>query len=280
MEYNILKDKIIVNTLNEFDIHQILNCGQFFRFKEDNKKYIVYSLDKKAVVYKNFDKYIIQTNDTKYFETFFNLKTNYTYIKENLNKKYPFLNEFIKSGEGIRILKQDLVETTLSFIISANNNIKRIQKIIEKICETCGKKVGDFYAFPTLKEMEKLDEQFFKNIGAGYRANYLYQTIQFLIKNPNHLTNLDKLPTNLLKNELIKLKGVGPKVADCIMLFGYNRFDVFPVDTWIQKFYNKFLDKNEINRVKIRENLVNMFKEYSGIVQQYVFYYARENKIS
>ena len=274
MKYQIQKDRVIVDSSDEFNPRDILECGQIFCYKKDDKDYVVYSQDKMAKIVKNGKNYEILTKNPEYFVNFFDLDTNYTQIKEQLLKEYPYLKNALNYGAGIRILKQDPFETIISFIISSNNNIKRIQKILFAIRENYGTKMGDYFAFPTIQQMLKITEQDYKNLGAGYRAKYLECAVRQLSK--IDLMSYNNLSTAELNVELLKIMGVGQKVADCIMLFGFNRGDVFPVDTWIEKVYCTYFEE-EHDRVKIRKNLINTFKQNSGYAQQYLFYSQREN---
>lgn len=271
MKYEILKDGILIIGKNDFNIDDILLCGQIFSFNKVDYGYDVYSLDKYAKVVEEENGYRIITNDSAYFENFFDLKTDYSLIKKEL-KKYPLLSEPIKFGVGIRILKQDLFETLISFIVSANNNIKRIQLILNRMREKLGKDMGGFYAFPTQEELLKVDEKFFKEIGAGYRAGYIYKVVRQV--DEKMLKDWNNLSTTELRKKLIALSGVGPKVADCVLLFGYGRKDVFPVDTWIAKMFNKYYAPLE-NREEIRRRLINEFGNLAGYAQQYLFYFMR-----
>ena len=272
--YSIKENKIIIKETKDFNIVHILECGQVFRFfKQADNSYVVYSLDKKAVIESVDNCYIITTNDVDYFINYFDLKTDYRSIKQELSK-YKQLTAPIEYGYGIRILKQDLFEMIVSFVISANNNIKRIKNIIEKICAFCGKKIDDYYAFPTLDELMICTEEDFKSFGAGYRAKYLYNLCRQL-KNIN-LEQLSNLPTKEVRKQIQNFSGVGPKVADCILLFGLSRKDVFPVDTWIAKAYKDIFKGNLTQRDKISAFLVDVFGQYSGFAQQYLFYFKRE----
>ena len=272
MKYKITKNCIEIQGKDDFSAKDILECGQIFAFNKTEKGYVVFSLDKKAEIVETETGFKIITCDTKYFENFFDLKTDYGLIKSRLSK-FKILENPIKFGHGIRILKQDLFETLISFIVSANNNIKRIQLILNRLREKHEKNMGDYYAFPTQEKLLSVDEQFFKDIGAGYRASYLYKVVRQV--NEKTLESWRELPTKELRNKLIALSGVGPKVADCVLLFGYGKKDVFPVDTWINQMYNKFYKPLD-NREKIRENLVNEFGELSGYAQQYLFFSMRE----
>ena len=160
----------------------------------------------------------------------------------------------------------------ISFIISANNNIPRIKKILNNLCSLYGTRLNDFYAFPTLNQLSRITTEEFKQIGCGYRADYLVESIQML-KSFN-FESVNKMDTNELRCELMKLKGVGRKVADCILLFGFHRTDVFPTDTWIVKVYNEISGSNESksNAKNISDWFVDKYKCLSGYAQQYLYY--------
>ena len=275
MNYTIQKNKIIINNKDEFKPKNIIECGQIFCYKkEDDITYIVYSADKMAKV-KEYETYVeIETDNTEYFVNYFDLNTNYTELKNKFINDYPYLTKAINYGTGIRILKQEPFETIIGFIISANNNIKRIQKIMFAIRQTFGKNMGEYYTFPTAQELSVATEQDFNNMGAGYRAKYLVEATK-------QLANIDygilrKMSTDELNKYLLTIMGVGQKVADCIMLFAFSKGDVFPVDTWIEKVYCSYFEE-EHNRTTIRKNLLNKFGNNSGYIQQYLFYSQREN---
>lgn len=272
--YYIDENKIVVTNLSEFNITHILECGQVFRFKKENNDYIVFSGENYAKIKTLQDKVEIYSSNLNYFVNYFDLDNDYTFIKNELSK-YEILKPMIKSAYGIRILKQDPLEMIISFIISANNNIKRIQIIIENICKKFGTKIDEeYYAFPTIKQLEKASIEDFKECGAGYRAKYLYNVVRQL-KNFN-IEEIFTLNSEIAIEKLLNLSGVGPKVADCILLFGFNKQDCFPVDTWIKKVYNEYFGVVKTDNVKqIRKDLVNIFKNLSGYAQQYMFYYKR-----
>ena len=271
LKYKKGKDFIEIFGKDDFNPQHILECGQIFSFKKNGENYQVFSADKKAEIFETENGYIIKTKNPDYFENFFDLKTDYGEIKKKL-KKYDILTKPIEYGHGIRIVKQDLFETVISFIVSANNNIKRIQMILDRLRQKLGQNMGDYYAFPTREALLSVNEEFFTNIGAGYRAKYLYETVRLI--NEKTLKEWDMLSTPDLRKKLIGLSGVGPKVADCILLFGYGRGDVFPVDTWMAQMYNKFYEQQE-NREAIRYNLTKQFGQLSGFAQQYLFFFMR-----
>ena len=273
MEYKILKDRIEIFGKDDFNAEHILECGQVFSYVKTDH-YIVFSADKKAEIFDTENGVEIFTADPQYFENYFDLKTDYSKIKKQL-KTHKILEKPIKFGYGIRILRQSLFETLISFIVSQNNNIKRIKAILFKIREKFGKNMGDYFAFPTRQELMKATEKDFSELGAGYRAKYLFDVLRQT--DEQTLEKWNSLTTKALREKLIGLIGVGPKVADCILLFGYGRGDVFPVDTWMHQMYEKFYEKCD-NREKIRNNLTTEFGQLSGYAQQYLFFSAREEK--
>lgn len=272
MKYEFLDDGIFIPNSPDFDIKHILECGQVFRFKPRDFGYTIYTSGQKADVCCQKDGTKIICKNKKYFTKYLDLDTNYAIIKSELDKKN--LSNAIKYGAGIRILKQDLLETIISFIISANNNIPRIKNIIEKLCEGFGEKIDDYYAFPTLSQLSKIDIGFLKEIGCGYRAEYLIDTIKKLSE--MDIDKLYEMDTDSARAELLKLKGVGRKVADCILLFGLGKTDVFPTDTWIVQAYADEFGENNMSPSKISDFYKNRYGNLSGYAQQYMFYAKRK----
>lgn len=272
MKYSVTKDGIKVFSKEEFNPEHILECGQVFCYKRDEDIYKVFPGSNYAEISEQEDFYLIKTQNINYFIDFFDLNNDYSAIKSELSK-FSILKEPLKFGYGIRILNQDLFETMISFIISSNNNIKRIKLILNNIRKALGQKLqDDIYTFPTHAQFTKCNEQFFKDMGAGYRAKYLEKVVKQI--NPLELEDLKNLSTSELRNKLISLSGIGPKVADCLLLFGYHRGDSFPVDTWVEKIYNRYYSTCN-NREVIRKNLVQEFGLLSGYAQQYLFYFQR-----
>ena len=270
------KNKIIIYNPTDFNVKQTLVCGQIFRFSIDGDCAVVYSKDKKAEIFTYPSKIEILTDDVDYFYNFFDFNTDYSKIKDQL-KCDEFLKKAVDYGYGIRILKNDLFEMIVSFIISANNNIGRIKKSIEYLCSHFGEKNNGYYAFPTLDELKCATAIDYKNAGLGYRAEQLKETISTLTN--SDIENLKSLNLDEQFKFLTNLKGVGEKVANCILLFGLNRKDVFPVDTWINKVYNHLTNTTTTNRKLITRELTSRYGNLSGYAQQYFFYYFRDNKL-
>jgi len=267
------EDYIEVVGFEDFDVKQTLECGQVFRYKVQDFGYTVYSLHHKADIYCQ-ETIKIFTKDKKYFIKYFDFYTNYDKIKSSLGGE-PILKSAIDFGYGIRILNQDPLEMIIQFIISQNNNIPRIRNIIEKICESYGDNMGDYYAFPTLEQLKLIPLEFFTNVKCGYRDKYLFDTISKL--NNEIIAKIGALDTDSARIELMKFKGIGRKVADCILLFGYHKTDVFPTDTWIKQAYNRIYNEKSTNAVAISNYFLKKFGDLAGFAQQYLFYEMREN---
>ena len=203
----------------------------------------------------------------------------------------------IEYGRGIRILKQDPWEALISFIISANNNIPRIKGIIEKISKKYGNEIEwnnkKYYTFPTPEELSKATIRDLRLLGLGFRDSRVYETTKIINNKEINLQKLEEIEDiNVLREELLKFPGVGPKVADCIMLFSMKKFEVFPIDVWVKRvmtelYKNQLIEckknKNikdellpEIKNQKILELAENKFGKLAGLAQQYLFYWRRE----
>lgn len=303
MNYKKLDNKIIIEDLSQFNINQVLDCGQIFRYYINENVAEVVSLDKYARIYTYDNRVEIISDSIEYFEHFFDLDRDYNNIKDKL-KDDDFLAPCIRYGYGIRILNQDLFEMIVSFIISANNNIKRIKNSLNYLSQKFGTKHTidlkdlkvdvkqnilkdsplsnvandsvEYYAFPTLSQLKKASIDDYVKAGLGYRAEYMYDTIQKLTE--QDLNNVKTLIGDEKLQFLLNLKGVGEKVAHCILLFACHDTTRFPVDTWINKVYNDLTNTTTTNRKAISRELTNRYGNLSGYAQQYFFYYYRENK--
>lgn len=257
-----------------FNVRDTLECGQIFRYKQLNEDtYAVYSRDKYAELLTVDGVVQVATYDKEYFWHFFDLDTDYEAKVKRISAISPLMKEAATFGKGIRILNQDLTEMIFSFIISANNNIKRIQLIIDRLCNALGADTPYGKAFPTVEAMAGASLELYTGIGAGYRDKYLLETAKMLLD--YDLGTLQGLDSDRARVELLKFLGVGPKVADCIMLFGLKRGDVFPVDTWLKKVYHEHFEQGHKDG-EISRFFCNLFGEDAGLCQQYLFYFQRK----
>ena len=286
------EQRYILKNQDSFELKDIFECGQCFRWNEqDDGSYIGVIKDAIINVKKENDSIIFTgkcDGDIKeVIEYYFDLNTDYEEIKQKLSNIDEYLKTSIEYGKGIRILNQDLWETIISFIISANNNIPRIKGIIERISQKYGNKIEwnrkKYYTFPTPEQLKDVTVQEFRNLGLGFRDIRLYETTQIILNKEVDLEKLRKNPnTQEVRNELLKLSGVGPKVADCILLFSdLKRFDVFPIDVWVRRVMNdlyiKESDESKVSKAKIEKLAEEKFGDLKGLAQQYLFYWRREN---
>ena len=216
---------------------------------------------------------------------YFDLKRDYKEIQNTLSKIDENMEKSIKYGQGIRILNQNLWETIISFIISANNNIPRIQKIIQRLSENFGKEIifenEKYYTFPTPEELKDVSVEEYRELGLGFRDIRLYETTHAILDGKIDLKKLEQNPnTQEVREELLSLSGVGPKVADCILLFStLKRFEVFPIDVWVNRVMNELYihgDENKVNKKQIEKVAHEKFGDLAGLAQQYLFYWRRE----
>ena len=257
-----------------FNLRDTLECGQIFRYKRlDGDKYAVFSQDKYAEATTADGKVNVYTAHKDYFWHFFDLDADYAAKVRRISALSPVMQQAATCGKGIRILNQDLTEMIFSFIISANNNIKRIQQIIERICTRLGADTPYGKAFPSVEAFASCPVKVFSELGAGYRDRYLVQTAKQLLQ--CDLTALDALDSASARKQLLNFAGVGPKVADCILLFGMHRGDVFPVDTWLKKVYHAYFEQGHKDR-EISTFFCNLFGDDAGLCQQYLFYFQRK----
>lgn len=285
------EQKLVLNNLDSFELKHIFDCGQCFRWnKQDDDSYIgvinsgvlKVSKNKNRVVFEG----ILEGDINSIIYDYFDLGTNYDEIKREFSKIDDSMKKSVDFGYGIRILNQDLWEMIISFIISANNNIPRIKGIIERISEKCGEKITwngkDYYLFPTVEKLSKLSVSDLRALGTGFRDKRIYKTTQMILNNEVSIDKLTKMKNTFeIREELLKLDGVGEKVADCIMLFALKRYDSFPIDVWVRRVMNTLYihneDETKVTKKAIQECAYNLFEEKQGLAQQYLFYWAREN---
>lgn len=220
-----------------------------------------------------------------FWHHYFDMGRDYGKLRKDFSKIDPHLKKAVQFGTGFRVLNQDLFEIIISFIISANNNIGRIKNTVAKLCTLAGEPLEEingkiYYRFPSPEQIAQLSAaQITEQTGAGYRGEYIQKTAQMIADGAFDLCFLKNAEYEIAHAELLKLPGVGPKVADCILLFGNSMDIAFPVDTWVIKLMNHFYLKNEKNSKKIKTDGQKRFGAQAGIAQQYLFYYAREHKI-
>ena len=285
-----------LENIDSFELADIFECGQCFRWnkQEDGSYTGIFKRNVINVKKENCHqgtslvtiKGICDGNIKDVVEDYFDLDRNYEEIKEKLSKIDDNVKTSIEYGKGIRILNQDLWEMIISYIISANNNIPHIKGIIERLSRTYGDEIewnGEkYYTFPTPEQLKDVTVADYRKLGTGFRDIRLYETVHMILDKKVDLEQLQNEPdTNKVREQLLTLSGVGPKVADCILLFStLKRFEVFPVDVWVRRVMNELYIKNEdetkVNKKQIEKLAHEKFGNLAGIAQQYLFYWKRE----
>ena len=285
------EQKYIIKNCNTFEPKDIFECGQCFRFNKQEDESYTGVVGNNVINVKKIDneihiKSVGQDNLEELVVNYFDLNRDYEQIKDKLSKIDENMEKSISYGKGIRILNQDLWETIISFIISANNNIPRIKGIIDRMSEKYGKKFifegKEYYTFPTVDELSKASVEDLRTLGLGFRDVRVYETTK-IIKNKE--VDLEQLKNekdfNKVRNTLLTLPGVGPKVADCILLFStLKRWEAFPIDVWVRRVMNELYIKNpdetKVKKEEIEKIAYEKFGNLAGIAQQYLFYWKRE----
>lgn len=286
-----MKEQIYqIKNFKDFDCKHIFECGQCFRWNlQPDNSY--------TGVFKNNVLNVKQENSTITFKgicngpieqvvkDYFDLDTDYSDVKKQLSQIDNNLKLSIEYGEGIRLLNQDVWESIISFIISANNNIPRIKKIIERISKQYGNKIEwnghEYFTFPTIEQLSHASVQDLRNLGLGFRDKRVYDTTQMFVKNEISIKELEEMKdTNSLREKLLTLPGVGEKVADCILLFSLKRWEVFPIDVWVRRVMNELYikkeDETKVSKIEIQKLAKEKYDNLAGIAQQYLFYWKRE----
>ena len=285
------EQEYILKNVKSFKLEHIFECGQCFRWNEEiDRSYtgvfkgnvLNVKKDKNSVIFKG----ICQDDIKLVVEDYFDLNTDYEKIKEKLSKIDINMKKSVDYGSGIRILNQDLWETIISFIISANNNIPRIKGIIERLSKKYGNKITwnskEYYTFPTANQLKNVTVEEYRQLGLGFRDVRLFETTKMILEKQIDLEKLYSEPnTEKVREELLKLSGVGPKVADCILLFSdLKRLEVFPIDVWVRRVMNDLYIKEEDEAKVSKKKIENLAKEkfggIAGLAQQYLFYWRRE----
>ena len=285
------EQKYILKNISSFEPKHIFECGQCFRWDEESDGSYTGIVKNNVINVKKVDNEVIFSsfgadNLEKLVIDYFDLNRNYEEIKTSLSKVDEYLENSIKYGSGIRILNQDLWETIISFIISANNNIPRIKGIINRLSYKYGNKIEwkgkEYYTFPTVEELSKAMVEDLRKAGLGFRDVRVFDTTKKILEKQVDLEELHKeKDTKKVRETLLTLSGVGPKVADCILLFStLKRFDVFPIDVWVRRVMNDLYIKNEdeskVNKKEIEKLAKEKYGDLEGIAQQYLFYWKRD----
>lgn len=275
-----MKKQVVLKNIHNFEPRHIFECGQCFRWeRQRDGSYTGIALGRVLNVARK-DGFFIFNNVTEeefsdIWQGYFDLHNDYGKIKQTLSTMDIHMKNAVTYGSGIRILNQNLWECILSFIISANNNIPRIQGIIQRLCKRFGDPLEyggkTYYTFP---DADRINANL-AFLRVGYRESYLLDACFKVRNGVLDLNKLHLLSTDQARQELMKIKGIGPKVADCILLFGMKRHEVFPVDVWVKRCVTQIYGK-EMKNLNPKAFAAKKFGGLAGYAQQYLFYYMRE----
>ena len=262
--------QIVISDVRDLDLEQTLDCGPSFRWEKQNDgsfsgvasdKYVNISLDGTDMTIKN-----AVENDREIWFDYFDLALDYGKIREDISEIHPVLKEAAKYAPGIRILRQEPYEALCTCIISQNNNIKRIKGIVGRLCESFGDEIEDgVYGFPSAERLAEMTPDDLAPLRAGFRNRYIIDSAKKVASGEVDLELCKTADYETSRAELMKITGVGVKVADCTLLFGMHRVEAFPVDVWMKRAMEKLFPGMTAAD----------FGEYAGIAQQYIFHYSR-----
>ncbi len=274
METEIRGNLAIFKNVTDFDLEQTFNCGQCFRWNKEGKSFVGFAGSWLCrVSLKNGDMLVEKLRGegdmqrfAAYMADYLSLNVDYGALKEKFSEDET-MKRAIAFAPGIRVLNQPFFETLITFIISRNNNIPRIKKIVDAMADTYGAPVGDYHAFPSRQQLKDVSIEDYSRLKMGFRAKYVYDAVQKVTSGEIRREEIEKMDLDSARKYLMQIKGVGPKVADCILLFSCKKYDSFPKDVWINRAMDRLFPDGLPRCVKGRE----------GIAQQYIFHYARFN---
>lgn len=264
---------MIKKNINNFNLSQICQSGQCFRMAQKSDSiYSVIAGERYLELEQQENQCIFYCDEAEFqnfWQGYFDLEGDYATCIEQINPRDVYLLNAAAFGSGIRILRQDLWEMIVSFLISQQNNIVRIRRCIQNICERYGEKrinaQGEvYYTFPSPESLAELNEDELKECNLGYRSKYVVRTARSVVSGELDLNAVRQMPYKKAKEELMKLFGVGEKVADCICLFALHHLQAFPIDTHINQALENHYKRGFPKR---------RYQGYQGVLQQYIFYY-------
>lgn len=266
----------------DLSIQQISESGQCFRLNQiAENRYALIAMGRYLEIEQRGGELLFGCPQKEYdtiWRQYFDMESDYSQYRSMVSEQDDYLTKAAAFGSGIRILRQDVWEMLISFIISQQNNIKRIRKCIETLCERYGErkyfrddgyaKGTEYYTFPDAETLARVPEEELRACNLGYRSRYIVGTSNSILREEVNLDALKKMDYRQAKDELLKLSGVGEKVADCICLFGLHHMDAFPVDTHIRQAMDAHYPAGFP---------FERYAGYAGVMQQYIFYYDLKN---
>lgn len=274
----------MIKIKNNFDLNSTITCGQIFRYLKRDDEFIVILKDRVISLKEDKDYIEIRSNDENNLEEivndYFDLNRDYEEIKNDIVKRDSKMKEAIEFSKGLKMIHQDPFETIISYVISQNNRVPSIANSLNLIAKDYGKKVlfegYEYYLFPSYDELKNLSVSDYRNYKVGFRDKYLYEIVKSINDSKLDINKIYDMKSEDALDYLMTFKGVGPKVASCILLFAYQKFDVYPTDTWVKKFMKD--DYNIEGEASIRKYTKSVYGKYSGLAIQYMFNFKRNKK--
>lgn len=279
MECAYQNGKLTISDLKAFSLEQCLFSGQAFRWRPHDSGFSGIALGRQIYAEQQGETLTLSGVDEQSvpgFIRYFDIERDYAAL-QNEYAKDPFLREGISYASGLHVLRQPHFETLITFIISANNNVGRITRIVDALCKRFGAPIGDGFDFPTPEALACADEQALLACGTGYRASYIIGAAR-MVAQGFRLADVAQMPYEQARQALTALPGVGLKVADCVALYGLGFMQAFPYDVWIRRVLCGVYGFEGKTDKQMRDFVDSTFGAYAGIAQQYLFHYARHHK--
>lgn len=271
--------------VDNFNLKDTVTCGQIFRFnEEEDLSYTVVLSDRVVNLKLEDDTLIVDSNNMenieKVIKDYFDLDFDYDTLNTKLIEIDSDNKIIIDACKGLKMINEPRVEVIISYILSSNNRVPQIRKALDNISERYGEKVifrdKEYYLFPTVEKLKKVSIEEYRDCKAGFRDKYIYEMINKIDSGDFDINIIDNMDSIEAMEYLMKNNGIGEKVASCILLFGYHRFDVFPIDTWVKKYMK---EKYNLEKVpEIRNFMKEKYDKNSGLIIQYIFNYSRNKK--
>lgn len=269
---------VVIDNINNLDLDNTICCGQIFRYEElEDDSYIVILKDRVVKLKYIDNKLYIDSNNMNNIENvireYLDLDRDYISIIENIKECDDVLGKYLDKSIGLKMIKQDPIECIVSYIISQNNSVRNIKNSLDLISYKFGDKVmfldKEYYLFPSIDKLSKISLEEFRECKVGFRDRYLVDIISDIVENRLNVNYIFEMNSEDSLRYLMSFRGIGMKVASCILLFAYGKYDVYPIDTWVKKYmYTNYGIKDE---KKIKEFCKEKYGKYSGLAIQYMF---------
>ena len=269
---------VVIDNINNLDLDNTICCGQIFRYEKlEDDSYIVILKDRVVKLKYIDNKLYIDSNNMNNIENvireYLDLDRDYISIIENIKECDDVLGKYLDKSIGLKMIKQDPIECIISYIISQNNSVRNIKNSLDLISYKFGDKVmfldKEYYLFPSIDKLSKISLEEFRECKVGFRDRYLVDIISDIVENRLNVNYIFEMNSEDSLRYLMSFRGIGMKVASCILLFAYGKYDVYPIDTWVKKYMDtNYGIKDE---KKIKEFCKEKYGKYSGLAIQYMF---------